>query len=241
MKNNFKLNCLSSNSIKIIACVFMAIDHIGYILFPKIEILRILGRLSMPLFAYKIAEGAFYTKNKLRYFSLIFVLGVLFQVVFYVTEQSLYMGILITFSTSILTIYALQFFYKKVINGKIIEKVYSFILFASAVGLTYLLNLKLDIDYGFWGCMLAVFGSIFRFNGTKADGAKVYFTNHLLNLLPFTVGLILLCFSLGGIQYYALFSLPILLLYSGKRGKLNLKYLFYIFQSFNSVFYCRVS
>jgi hypothetical protein len=55
---------LSGSTIKIIACILMAIDHIGYHLFPNLIILRIIGRLSMPLFAFFIAEGCYYTKNK---------------------------------------------------------------------------------------------------------------------------------------------------------------------------------
>ena len=35
----------------------MVIDHVGIIFFPDIVILRIIGRLSMPLFAYCIARG----------------------------------------------------------------------------------------------------------------------------------------------------------------------------------------
>ena len=35
--------------------------------------------------------------------------------------------------------------------------------------------------------------------------------------------------AMTSMQYYALLSIPVLLLYSGKRGKLNLKYFFYVF------------
>jgi hypothetical protein len=43
------------------------------------------------------------------------------------------------------------------------------------------------------------------------------------------LGLVLLGADMGGYQHYALLSLPFLLCYSGKRGKGNLKYFFYIF------------
>ena len=42
-------------------------------------------------------------------------------------------------------------------------------------------------------------------------------------------GLVLLGADFGGMQHYALLALPLLLLYSGKRGTANLKYFFYIF------------
>ncbi len=230
MKRNFNFSFLNANLIKILAALFMLIDHVGVMLFPQIKLLRILGRLSLPLFAFMIAEGAHFTKNKLKYFLIIFILGVLFQIVYFVLYSSLYMGILITFSTSILMIYALQFFKRKLLNGKVIEKVYSFLLFASSVVLTYLLNELLLIDYGFWGCTLAVFASLFRFNYKTKNGDEIKNFDFIpINVLSFALGLFLLCLFHGGIQYYSLLTLPILLLYSGKKGKLKMKYFFYVF------------
>ena len=59
---------LTNNQLKIIAMISMLIDHIGVAMFPNVMILRIIGRLAFPIFAYMIAEGCFYTKNKARYF-----------------------------------------------------------------------------------------------------------------------------------------------------------------------------
>ncbi len=234
MQRNFKFSFLNGNIIKILAVIFMAIDHIGYIFFPRNMVLFAIGRLSMPLFAFMIAEGAQFTRNKIRYFALIFLLGAGSQVVFYIVEQSLYMCILITFSISILTIYALQFFKKKLIQGNLIEKIYSFLIFASCVVLAFFLNKWFYIDYGFWGCMLPVFASIFRFDLFKKETqsesmAKRKFDFIPINLLAFAIGLVLVCRAMGGIQYYALLSLIVLFFYSGKRGKLKLKYFFYAF------------
>ncbi len=100
---------LSGNVLKIIAAFFMVIDHIGYILFPACTILRIIGRASFPIFAFMIAEGCCYTKNKRNYFLGIFILATLCQIFYYAYEGSTYMGILVTFSLSILLIYLLQF------------------------------------------------------------------------------------------------------------------------------------
>ena len=43
------------------------------------------------------------------------------------------------------------------------------------------------------------------------------------------VGLTLLSWDLKGIQVWSLLALPLLMLYSGRRGKWNMKYFFYIF------------
>ena len=57
---------LSGNALKIIGAITMLIDHMGVVLFPGIAILRIIGRISFPIFAFMIAEGCRYTKNKLK-------------------------------------------------------------------------------------------------------------------------------------------------------------------------------
>ena len=58
---------LTGNQLKIIAMICMTVDHVGFILFPKQEIFRIIGRLAFPIFAYMIAEGCRYTRNYGRY------------------------------------------------------------------------------------------------------------------------------------------------------------------------------
>ena len=55
---------LSGNALKIIAAISMVIDHVGLMFFPTLKILRIIGRLAYPIFAFMIAEGCYYTKNK---------------------------------------------------------------------------------------------------------------------------------------------------------------------------------
>ena len=55
---------LTGNALKILAALFMTIDHIGVMLFPRVLVLRIIGRLALPIFAFMIAEGCKYTRNK---------------------------------------------------------------------------------------------------------------------------------------------------------------------------------
>ena len=52
---------LTGNLLKLIAMLTMTIDHIGVILLPQYRILRIIGRLTMPIYAFMIAEGCHYT------------------------------------------------------------------------------------------------------------------------------------------------------------------------------------
>lgn len=72
--------------IKLIAALTMLIDHIGVILFPETLFLRIVGRISMPLFAYCIARGFYYSRKKgteKKYIRNMFLFAVISQIPFY--------------------------------------------------------------------------------------------------------------------------------------------------------------
>ena len=204
---------LSGNALKILAAIFMTIDHIGVILFPRVLILRIIGRLALPIFAFMIAEGCKYTRNKKKYFGMVFGLGSVCQIVYYLFDGSLYFSILITFSLSILMIYALQDWKQK-------KTALSGLVFAASVIAVYLLNQWLTIDYGFWGCMLPVFAALLH--GTTRASLP-------MNTTMLGVGLVFLGVSTDWIQCLALMALPLLYAYNGQRGQRNLKYFFYIF------------
>ena len=92
-----KIGFLSGSTLKILACLFMVIDHVGLTFFPEHDIFRILGRLAFPLFAFFIAEGSRYSKHKLRRFLLIFAIGLAFFAFYYVYDGSLYGNIFLTF------------------------------------------------------------------------------------------------------------------------------------------------
>ena len=52
-----KANFLTRDQLKILAAFLMLVDHIGVMLYPDIQLLRIIGRLSFPIFSFLIAEG----------------------------------------------------------------------------------------------------------------------------------------------------------------------------------------
>ncbi len=204
---------LSGNALKILAAISMTLDHMGLMLFPRIILFRILGRLALPIFAYMIAEGCKYTRNRKKYFGMVLGLGAVCQIVYWFVDHSLYFSILITFSLSILMIYALQ-------NWKEEKTPLSGLLFAAAVAAVYGLNRVFVIDYGFWGCMLPVFAALPH---------KTAHDRYPISILTLGLGLLCLAVDVGDIQFFSLFALPLLLAYSGKRGKWKMKYFFYIF------------
>lgn len=58
---------LPQDMLKILACMTMLIDHIGAIFFPYIAWIRIVGRISFPLYAFLLAEGVHHTRNLKKY------------------------------------------------------------------------------------------------------------------------------------------------------------------------------
>jgi hypothetical protein len=191
----------------------MLADHVGLMFFPEAELLRIIGRLAFPIFAFMIAEGCKYTRNKLRYFLQLFGLALGCQIVYFIADGSMYLSVLFTFSLSVLTIFALQYCKAKPLALPVL-------LFVTVVAAVYILNEIFTIDYGFWGCMLPVFAAALH---------RTRFDRHPLNIAMLALGLLLLWLALGGWQLYAFAALPLLLCYSGKRGKGKMKYFFYIF------------
>ncbi len=196
-----KLKKLSGNQLKIIALISMTLDHIGVQIFPQFIILRIIGRLAMPVFAYMISEGAHYTKNRKKYLSGLLIMSFLCQIVYYLAERSLDQCIFVTFSLSLMLIYI---FDKKNI-------ILSLLALIACIYITQAVN----IDYGFFGIMLPLLIYIGKTRNQK--------------LMLLTAGLVLVSLTNSSIQWYSLLSIPLIALYNGKRGTYRIKYFFYIY------------
>lgn len=57
---------ISQETLKLIACVTMLLDHIGATLVPGWT-LRIIGRIAFPIYCFLLVEGAHYTRNPKKY------------------------------------------------------------------------------------------------------------------------------------------------------------------------------
>ena len=207
-----KFNGFTGNQLKLIALFSMTCDHIGLQLFPDVLILRIIGRLALPIFAYMIAEGCRYTRNRKKYLLRMAGLAALCQVVYFIAMGSLYQCILVTFSLSICLIYALD--HLQTAPGTR-SQLLALGTFAAAFVLCVVLPdfvPGFEIDYGLMGVLLPVL---------------IYFGKPVHHYL--LAGLILLCFSYGGIQWWSLAAIPLLGQYNDQRGKYNIGKLFYIY------------
>lgn len=201
---------LTGNQLKLIALVTMTIDHVGLLLLPQLVILRIIGRLSMPLYAYMIAEGCRYTHDRRRYFLRLAGLALVCQVVYYLADRSLYQCILVTFSLSVLCISAIDAAQRRD------SLAWTLAAAAALLGTGTVCELLphwisgFAVDYGFFGVFLPV---LLYYAGKKG-------------IVP---GMLLLCLSLGGLQWWSLAAVPLMLLYNGRRGGRSLGWVFYLY------------
>ena len=178
-------------------------------------VLRIIGRLAYPIFAYMIAEGCRYTKNKARYFCTMLAIACACSVVTYFAERSLYQSIFTTFSCTILLIFALD------AAVKTAERAEKFFWGICAAVLTFLyfavFQLRMipgfETDYGFLGVITSVLVWLGRSKAEKLSGL--------------TVGLCLLSAELGTVQFCSLAAAGLLYFYNGERGNHSLKWAFY--------------
>ena len=226
---------LTNNQLKIIAMVSMALDHIGLLFFPDVMLFRALGRIAFPIFAYMIAEGCRYTKNRAKYLGMIAGMGIVFQLVYLVAMNSLYQGILITFSLAIITIYAIDEIFKaKKLWGRLAALgALAFVAVFVFVLPNVLAETDFDIDYGIWGILIPVvvyflpiqkwrISSLLTPRQWRMTGVAVLL---LIRAIYYTV----VPSPLGLVQWWSLLSLPPLFLYNGERGRAKMKYVFYIF------------
>ena len=65
--------------LKLVAMLAMFCDHAGKMLFPQYPIMRIIGRLAFPIYAYCLAVGCVYTRNPLNYLKRILLLALISQ------------------------------------------------------------------------------------------------------------------------------------------------------------------
>lgn len=75
----FRINTFT---LKMIAVVAMLIDHIGAVLLPEVLILRIIGRIAFPIFAYTLVEGFLHTHDVKKYMMRMGILALLSEVPF---------------------------------------------------------------------------------------------------------------------------------------------------------------
>ena len=206
---------LTGNQLKILAMIAMTCDHVGLELLPGSVLPRIVGRLAFPIFAYMVAEGCRYTRSRGKYLGKMAGMAVLCQIVYYLVSGSLYQCIFVTFTLSICLIYALDYGQTRRAAALPVLGLLELVCFVCE-GLPRLLTgTDFAVDYGIWGVLLPVMVYCGETRRQK------------LTLLM--LGLCLLGFAYGGIQWFGLLAALLLALYNGQRGKWKIGGLFYFY------------
>lgn len=208
---------MSGNTLKLIALISMTIDHVGLVIFPEHEWMRIVGRIAFPIFAFMIAESCKYTRDRTRYLLQIAIMAVFIQIVVFIAIGSLYQSVFTSFTLAIILIYAID---KAVNERSIMYWVYALLYLCAIAFLCFglpklLVGTDYAIDYSIVGVLIP---------------AGCYFAkSKILKLFVFCLELAALSLFYGGIQWFCLLAVPLIALYNYQKGRLRLKNLFYVY------------
>ena len=217
---------LNSNQLKIIAIIAMTIDHLNKTLLVSTvhgtlnDILRIIGRITIPIMCFFISEGYFHTKSKKRYIGRLFIFSIISHIPYCLAFNHSIIPKSIFLETSVIWsllwgLIALAVVKQEKIN-KILKGIFIFIIFL-IVGRS---------DWGIYSVALILTLGVTR--GNK--------TNQMLG-----IGIISLSYMIMGymenhnfpqfMHYMGLFlTIPFLINYNGEKGKCKfLKWFFYIY------------
>lgn len=231
------MRVLSSNALKIIACACMVTDHAGIVFMGNNCIMRAVGRLAFPIFAFLLVQGLLHTSNVRRYllrlgiFALVSELPfdlAMHDTIWYPEAQNIFF----TLTVGLFAIYALES--RDSIGRWRVE-----IALAAA-----LLAEFLRFDYGMAGVGIIIMFYLFdkeRSSISGKDGGDMvhacpgadartglyYSWKQNLEIVVLSSLVYILC--LGMNQMYALLAMIPVNMYSGERGRMKLKHFFYLF------------
>lgn len=234
-----KYRKLNGNTLKLIACICMLIDHIGAAIilpvfqagvqkdifeFDKLnmfyKVLRFVGRSAFPIFAFLMVEGFYHTKNRLRYALSLFIFAIIseypYDLAFNKTEGDFMYSSNVMFSLFIglLVIWAVDFFRKEFsMSDKKIYRIAFYPASALVIAVGAYTAHVINCDYREFGIGIML----------------IFYFFHSFESVSLLASYFLLCGINNEFKSFPGFIL--LFFYNKKRGKDlgKLKYLFYIF------------
>ena len=204
---------LDGGVLKGIAAALMLTDHVGAILLPEVPVLRCVGRLAFPIFAFFIVEGYAHTRDFGRYFRRLAILAVVSEMPFNLENGAVFVpgrqNVLWTFCLALLTLRGLDRLRR--VPGTI---GYAGAALALAAG--FAAGELLHVDYGGWGVMTVALFYLCREGRYARCGL-------LLGMLALN-GLCISSRTVPAfgiavpIQILAAAALPVIWLYNGRPG-----------------------
>ena len=215
---------LDGGTLKCIAAALMLTDHVGAILLPEVPVLRCVGRLAFPIFAFFIAEGYAHTRNFGRYFRRLAILAVVSEIPFNLENGAVFdltrQNVLFTFCLALLTLRGLEALGRERGFGR-----WAGCGLVLAAG--FAAGELLRTDYGGWGVVTVALLQLCR------DGkyAKLWLLLAMAAVNGLGMGSLTMP-VFGGempIQIFAVAALPMIWLYNGQAGPKGLRRAFYVF------------
>lgn len=215
---------LDGGVLKGIAAALMLTDHVGAILLPEVPVLRCVGRLAFPIFAFFIAEGYAHTRDFGRYFRRLAILAVVSEMPFNLENGAVFdltrQNVLWTFCLALLTLRGLEPLGRERGFGR-----WAGCGLVLAAG--FAAGELLRTDYGGWGVVTVALLQLCR------DGkyAKLWLLLAMAAVNGLGMGSLTMP-VFGGempIQIFAVAALPVIWLYNGQAGPKGLRRAFYVF------------
>lgn len=215
---------LDGGVLKGIAAALMLTDHVGAILLPEVPVLRCVGRLAFPIFAFFIAEGYAHTRDFGRYFRRLAILAVVSEIPFNLENGAVFdltrQNVLFTFCLALLTLRGLEALGRERGFGR-----WAGCGLVLAAG--FAAGELLRTDYGGWGVVTVALLYLCR------DGryAKLWLLLAMAAVNGLGMGSLTMP-VFGGempIQIFAVAALPVIWLYNGQAGPKGLRRAFYVF------------
>lgn len=215
---------LDGGALKGIAAALMLTDHVGAILLPEVPVLRCVGRLAFPIFAFFIAEGYAHTRDFGRYFRRLAILAAVSEIPFNLENGAVFdltrQNVLFTFCLALLTLRGLEALGRERGFGR-----WAGCGLVLAAG--FAAGELLRTDYGGWGVVTVALLYLCR------DGkyAKLWLLLAMAAVNGLGMGSLTMP-VFGGempIQIFAVAALPVIWLYNGQAGPKGLRRAFYVF------------
>ena len=228
---------LSANALKLIAIAAMTVDHIAWKFFAVEtvpgQLMHIVGRLTLPIMCFFIAEGYYHTKNLRRYILRMAIFAVISNVAYSINA---YDRLPISFNNGSVSIQPYQSIMTNLLFGLISlamiksEKIPK----ALSIGLTVMmLFLSFFMDWSFYVilCVLAYglnYGNRRRQMLWMSGVSIVYILSRSLDSF-FDSSAVSPLFSLYRLGIFL--SIPLLLCYNGNKGRGGkvMKWMFYAY------------
>jgi hypothetical protein len=163
-----------NDALKIIGIVTTAVDHVGFILYPQIIFLRVIGRLAFPIFAWYLAEGYVHTSSRKKYAMRLGIFAVATQAPYYLATHLKNLNI---FFTLLVGLFAIDCFRKN--------------RYISTVTIILLSGL-IPLDYSFYGVLMILGFYIFR------ESKVAFYSQVAINIAGFYLFGFIQLFSLFG-------------------------------------------